>query len=174
MSSPLIVTALLDDSSFEFFDRLRRRYFPPERNFLRAHITLFHHLPGDEITAVESDLGGIASSRKAIELEFSNVRFLGRGTAIDIESVELNSLRGKLANGWRNWLTAQDNQKFKPHVTVQNKVAAEEAKLVFEQLKKGWQIINGKAVGLQLWHYRSGPWELAKEFVFEDSDKPND
>jgi 2'-5' RNA ligase len=173
MLSPLIVTAKMDASSFEFFDGLRRRHFPPERNFLSAHITMFHHLPGAEIIVVEDGLRSAALRQMPIELEFSNVRFLGRGTAIEIESAELNSLRGKLANERRSWLTAQDNQKFKPHITVQNKVAPEEAKILFEQLKSAWEIKMGKAVGLQLWHYRNGPWELAKEFVFGDSEKQN-
>lgn len=168
MLSPLIVTAKMDASSFEFFDELRRRHFPPERNFLSAHITLFHHLPGDQITVVQEDLRNAASIQTAIELKFSNARFLGRGTAIQIESAELNALRGKLANGWHNWLTVQDNQKFKPHITVQNKVVAEKAKILFKQLKSAWQVKKGKAVGMQLWHYRGGPWELAKEFTFGD------
>ena len=143
MSSPLIVTAKLDAASFKFFDELRRRHFPPERNFLSAHVTLFHHLPGDEIAVAEDVLSSLASSQSAIRLEFSSVRFLGRGTAVEIESAELNSLRGKLANEWRDWLTAQDKQKFKPHVTVQNKVGAEEAKILFEQLKGVWETKTG-------------------------------
>lgn len=173
MSSPLIVTAKLDAASFEFFDGLRRRYFPPERNFLSAHATLFHHLPGGEIIAVEDALRNIAASRAAIELEFSSVRFLGRGTAIEIESAALNTLRAKLASEWRDWLTVQDKQKFKPHVTVQNKVEAKEAKILFEQLKNGWEIRTGEALGLQLWHYRGGPWELAKEFIFAGFEEAN-
>ena len=166
MSSPLIITAKLDVSSSAFFDELRRRHFPPERNFLSAHVTLFHHLPGDEIVAVEDALRTVASSWTTIELKFSNARFLGRGTAIGIESAELNALRGKLADEWRSLLTKQDSQKFKPHITVQNKVAPEEAKILFERLKNDWKVKIGKAVGLQLWHYRNGPWELVKEFAF--------
>jgi hypothetical protein len=44
---PLIVTALLDEAAQERFDRLRREHFPPERNHLAAHLTLFHRLPDD-------------------------------------------------------------------------------------------------------------------------------
>ena len=44
---PLIVTALLDEVAQERFDRLRREHFPPERNHLDAHLTLFHRLPDD-------------------------------------------------------------------------------------------------------------------------------
>lgn len=167
MPSPLIVTAKLDVASFDFFDEMRRRYFPPERNFLSAHITLFHHLPGEEIDLVRNDLKQIALQQTKIALNFSSIRFLGRGTAIEIAAPELISLRAKLANKWREFLTAQDQQKFKPHVTVQNKVAPDEAKILYEQLKAGWQSRKGSAVGLQLWHYVGGPWRLADEFIFE-------
>jgi hypothetical protein len=44
---PLIVTALMDAVAQERFDQLRRSHFPPERNHLDAHLTLFHRLPDD-------------------------------------------------------------------------------------------------------------------------------
>ena len=42
---PLIVTALMGDADFAYFDGLRRHHYPSDRNVLRAHLTLFHHLP---------------------------------------------------------------------------------------------------------------------------------
>jgi 2'-5' RNA ligase len=71
---------------------------------------------------------------KTLPLRFSRWRFLGRGSAIEIESAELNSLRDELKNKWNDWLTAQDRQKFQPHITVQNKVAPESARLLFDEL----------------------------------------
>ncbi len=171
MSSPLIITAKIDAASFDFFDDLRRRYFPPERNFLSAHITLFHHLPGDEIAAVEKNLAEIVSERPPIKLDFPGVRFLGRGTAVEITAPELIALRTKLANGWQEFLTAQDQQKFKPHITVQNKTEPAQAKITYENLKTEWQSRTGTAVGLQLWHYLGGPWRLANEFIFSGDEK---
>ena len=44
--TPLVLTLVLDAQSFAFFDGLRRRHFPPERNVIAAHLTLFHALPG--------------------------------------------------------------------------------------------------------------------------------
>lgn len=167
LSKPLIVTAKMEASSFEFFNELRRRHFPPERNFLSAHITLFHHLPGEETKVFEKDLENIAAANAEIKLDFSGVRFLGRGTAIEIESPELIALRAKLAYQWEKYLTRQDRQKFKPHITVQNKSEPEAAKILYEKLKTDWQSRKGSALGLQLWHYLDGPWQLAGEFIFE-------
>ena len=52
--APIIVTALMGGADFAWADGLRRAHFPPERNWLPAHITLFHHLPPsllDEVAA---------------------------------------------------------------------------------------------------------------------------
>ena len=167
MSSPLILTVKLDAASFDFFDNLRRRYFPPERNFLAAHVTLFHHLPGEEITVIENDLKADCADYETFAVRFPTLRFLGKGTAAEIESAQLGRLRSTLAAGWNEWLNNQDRQKFKPHITIQNKVAPDEARQVFETLRENWQARIGNAVGLQLWHYRGGPWEPANEFTFK-------
>ena len=43
--APIIVTALFGRADQGWFDAQRAAYFPPERNVLAAHCTLFHHLP---------------------------------------------------------------------------------------------------------------------------------
>ncbi|MCY7376096.1 MAG: 2'-5' RNA ligase family protein [Pyrinomonadaceae bacterium] len=166
MPPPSILTVKFDADSFGFFDLLRRKHFPPERNFLAAHITLFHHLPGEEIEHIEDELMRICADYEAFELHFPALRFLGKGTAAEIESAELIKLRSTLAARWEQWLTAQDKQKFKPHITIQNKVAPDEARRLFEAMRASWEAKTGNAVGLQLWHYKGGPWELANEFTF--------
>ena len=47
-SSVLILTLIIDGEAQNFFNILRQRYFPAERNYLDAHLTLFHNLPGNE------------------------------------------------------------------------------------------------------------------------------
>lgn len=42
--APYIVTAELPGDVLAFADGLRRAHFPPERNWLVAHATLFHAL----------------------------------------------------------------------------------------------------------------------------------
>lgn len=163
---PLIVTLKLDDDSFEFFDHLRRLYFPPERNFLSAHLTLFHHLPGAELEKIESDLKFFSNNFDNFPLEFSEWRMLGRGVAIKVESLPLYGLHRHLSNIWKNWLTAQDRQKFQPHITVQNKVSPADARELYENLSAEWQPRTGKATGLRLWHYLGGEWKSEKDFFF--------
>ena len=163
---PLILSLKLDQVSFDAFDRLRQQYFPPERNFLAAHVTLFHHLPGEQEKSIKESLQKICDRTAQFSLSFPALRFLGKGVAAEIESAELVRLRKMLAAHWDGDLTAQDRQGFRPHVTIQNKVAPEIARRTFESLTTAWKMTNGIGEGLLLWHYLEGPWELIGEFPF--------
>ena len=55
--APLILSAVLDARVQRRLDALRRAHFPPDRNHLDAHVTLFHHLPGAEEDAVAEAVG---------------------------------------------------------------------------------------------------------------------
>ncbi|HEY9894273.1 MAG TPA: 2'-5' RNA ligase family protein, partial [Candidatus Sericytochromatia bacterium] len=86
--------------------------------------------------------------------------------AIELVSPELVQLRQTLAASWSDWLSAQDRQGYRPHITIQNKVAAPEARRVYGQLLEQWQPLQGDGEGLLLWYYQGGPWTLANEFSF--------
>jgi 2'-5' RNA ligase len=77
----MILTLRMDESSQEHFDRLRDLHFPPERNHLRAHLTLFHKLPGDRETEISTELREICQDREPFTLAATGLRFLGRGVA---------------------------------------------------------------------------------------------
>ena len=53
-----------------------------------------------------------------------------------------------------------------PHVTVQNKVAPEAAKRVYETLLAAFSPQHGMVTGFGLWRYLDGPWELLGHQVF--------
>jgi 2'-5' RNA ligase len=162
---PLVVTLLLDDEAQERFDRLRAEHFPPERNFLAAHVTLFHALPGERLDAVRSDLV-TAVEHEAFDVAVTGLRFLGRGVAFTLESAELGALRAELAASWQTWLIPQDRQRHAPHVTVQNKVEPAVARALHDQLLAGFVPYRVRARGLGLWRYLGGPWEPLAELPF--------
>jgi 2'-5' RNA ligase len=164
-SEPLIVTLLLDDAAQGRFDRLRAQHFPPERNVLAAHVTLFHALPGEHLDAVRADLTA-AADRPSFDVAVTGVRFLGRGVAYTLSSPELAGLRDGLVSAWRPWLTPQDRQKHAPHVTVQNKVAPAVARALHERLLADFEPETVPARGLGLWRYLGGPWEPVGEYPF--------
>ncbi len=165
MSAPLILTLLLDEESQARFDRLRAAHFPAERNFLQAHVTLFHALPGEQLDTVRADLAA-AAGRPGFEVAVTGVRFLGRGVAYDLASAELDGVRRGLADAWASWLTPQDRQKHRAHVTVQNKVSPEVARALHQRLSATFAPGAATATGLGLWRYLGGPWEPVGVFAF--------
>ena len=54
---PLVLTARVADKDIEPFDRLREAHFPPDRNVLGAHLTMFHRLPWRSANAVVKSIG---------------------------------------------------------------------------------------------------------------------
>lgn len=169
LALPLILTLKLDKTAFARLDALRQAHFPPERNFLSAHITLFHALPGDQEEAIRTTLATLCAATPVLPLTLPSVRFLGRGVAINVESPALLTLRGHLAQQWHRWLGAQDRQRYQPHVTVQNKVTAVVARALYEEMQESWKTLMAQGEGLLLWRYCGGPWELVEQFLFNDS-----
>ncbi len=166
--APLILTLALAPDDQARFDRLRAAHFPPERNVLSAHVTLFHHLPGAEAGRIAADLA-TASRRAPFPVAVTAVRSLGRGVAFTLDSEILAGLRGTLRRSWEALLTAQDRQGFRPHITVQNKVSAAEAKGLLQALAAGFAPFEIGATGLSLWRYRGGPCPAEAAFPFTDS-----
>ena len=163
---PLIVTLALDGASFARLDDLRRRHYPPERNRVPAHLTLFHALPGASLPAVKRDLAAICAARRPFDLRASGWTSLDRGVALAFSSPELLALRRELAFEWRDHLTAQDSARIAPHVTVQNKVAPREADALLRELQAGLRPFAARAEGLLLWRYLGGPWDLVRRYRF--------
>ena len=158
---PLIVTARLDRASFERLGALRRAHFPPERNHLPAHLTLFHHLPGEALDEVK-DACRAALPATPIPLAFPRLRLLGRGVAVEVEAPDLLKVRAAIAARFADRLTPQDRQRLRPHVTVQNKVEPEAARALAQALA-GEVPFAGACEGLLVWRYLGGPWGLEVE-----------
>lgn len=164
---PLILTVWMDDASFARVDGLRRAYFPPDRNVISAHITLFHQLPGTEVDNIVATLRSRCAAQPAFAIEVTALRSLGRGVALALASEPLAQLRASLAQHWSGWLGAQDRQGFRPHITVQNKVTPEAARDLLQSLSRDFQPSLIRAEGLALWRYLGGPWERVLHVPFQ-------
>lgn len=161
------MTLTLDQELSRRLTSLRSRYFPRERNFLDAHLTLFHALPGSERLSITQTLERLARDTLPMPARTAGVLDFGGGAAFLMEVDGLDDLHARLRERWKPWLTAQDDRKLKPHVTIQNKVDRETARATQEAMRAMPQF-EGQAVGLALWHYRGGPWEEAEKFPFSD------
>ena len=126
-------------------------------------MTLFHALPGAQEQAVRAVLREQAA-RPRFGIRVAGVRSLGRGVAYALESPELQQLRRALGRGFE--LTAQDRQPFRPHVTVQNKVAPEVARALLQELQRDCAAYEVTATGLVLWRYVGPTWDLLLRELF--------
>ncbi len=163
---PFVLTVRLDDATQERFETLRRAHFPPGRTAVGAHVTVFHALPAGEVTpdAVSRVLAELAPGPSVVSV--TSVRSLGRGVAYTLEAPGVAAVRAALAREFAGRLTPQDAQPWRPHVTVQNKVTPAEARALMASLAASFVPFSARAEGLLLWHYRGGPWELARSFPF--------
>jgi 2'-5' RNA ligase len=170
--APLILTLGLHEDDQARFERLRTLHFPAGRNLIPAHVTLFHHLPGCEIESIRRTLEERCAMLPQFRVSASGLRFLGRGVAYSLAAPELTALRASLATQWRGWLTAQDQQGYRPHVTIQNKATPEAARMLLQNLQAGFTPFTIRAEALFLWRYLGGPWEPVSRHPFSSDKGP--
>ncbi len=159
MSFPIIITAEMGKADQAWANALRREHFPPERNYLDAHITLFHHLPPSHLPEIKSRLATLTAECPPPAAHLSEVMLLGRGVAYRIESPGLIAIRDELAHDFSDLLIPQDQARPRLHITVQNKVEPASAKALHAQLSATFEPRPLAISGLAAHYYRGGPWE---------------
>lgn len=165
-AAPLILTAELPPDLHRWATTLRRAHFPSERNFLDAHVTLFHALPPSIEGELRALLPRIASETAPLPARLEGLMNLGRGTALRLSSLALLDLRAAIAEHFRGMLTAQDQHPPRLHVTIQNKVAPDVARKLQAELAGTVTPRDFAVPGLALHRYRGGPWEPVRRFAF--------
>jgi len=165
-SSPFIVTAALPDDIFAWADDLRRAHFPPERNHLHAHVTLFHAFAPALFQELRDYLPRVAREFAPPVGRIAGLMNLGKGTAIALHSPELLGIRAQIAEHFHGSLTAQDLHEPRLHITIQNKVTAEEARALQAGLRDTIEPREFAFPALELHIYRGGPWEFVKRCAF--------
>lgn len=163
---PLIVTAELGAADLAWFDAQRRQYFPPERNWLAAHLTMFLALPPSAENEARGRLAALAADEAPPRATIAGLMNLGGGVAYRIVSDDLDRIRGSLAGAFHGLLSAQDVGGWRPHVTIQNKVAAKTARALLSSLERDFTPRPLAIHGLGLHRYLGGPWETLALYAF--------
>ena len=164
--APLIVTAEIEPSDLAWLSGLRRRHFPPDRNFLPAHLTIFHSIPHMLEAELKQRLAAIAANEQAPRATIIGPMDLGGGVAFRIVSHDLDAIRTELADAFRGSLTQQDAQGWRPHVTIQNKVAPKVARGLFDEIDREFRPRPLSIAGLAYHHYEGGPWRPGGRYPF--------
>ncbi|PUZ22740.1 phosphoesterase HXTX [Chitinophaga parva] len=161
---PLIVTLELDGAAHQFFTAQRTRYFPAHTNYLEAHLTLFHHLPGNNAEVM--DILAREAAGPPFSLAVTGLHNMGNGVAYTLQSDHLQRLHRRLQEALRPWLLHRDLQPCWPHITIMNKVTAYKALRTWAELSGGFRPFRVEAWGLGYWHYHKGAWEAAGNMPF--------
>lgn len=166
MTAPIIITADMGKADQAWANGLRRAHFSAERNFVDAHITLFHHLPPSHLPEIKSRLAALVQDYPAPVAHIRDVMLLGKGVAFRVDSPELLSLRAALADSFRGLLIPQDQAQPRLHITVQNKVEPPVAKALHAHLLDSFRPRPLAISGLSAHYYRGGPWEHIGRWSF--------
>jgi hypothetical protein len=161
---PFIITATIDPDDLAPFTRLRDRFFPAERNYLAAHLTLFHSIPfayGDDFMAAAKR---VSETVQPVAAEVGEPINLGRGVAYPVRANQLFELRGQLRDRFAPHLSRQDAAPWRrPHLTVQNKVDPQEARRLLRHLQRHYEPCTIRIIGISRYRYAGGPWTFVDQ-----------
>lgn len=160
----LIITLAMDTASQLYFNNLRDSYFPAHANYLDAHITLFHRLPVEEPAILQAL--PVFARQAAMPVQVTHIQHTGNWVAYALLCPPLQQLHAAMQQTFQPWLTRQDQKVLSPHITIQNKVTAYKAQLLYQQLQPQFTPFQIQATGLQTWLYRKGPWKALEQYPF--------
>ena len=164
--TPFIVTGELPEDVFSWANGLRTEHFPPARNFLKAHVTLFHAFAPSLRAELLNFLPSLAGEFAPPAAEVTGLMDMGGGTALAIESHALLEIRNLIANRFWDMLTKQDQGGKRLHITIQNKVPRDTALALQATLGPRLRPRKFAFTGIGLHLYRNPTWEQVGVWKF--------
>jgi 2'-5' RNA ligase superfamily len=165
VAGPLIVTADFMPPDFAWLDGLRRTHYPAEYNRVPAHLTIFQGLPPSAVDEVRHQLA-LHSAEPPPRATIAGLMNLTNGVALRVVSDELEAIRDAIADHFHGMLSAPDAAGWRPHVTIQNKVALKDAKALLDELRREFRPRPLAIAGLSVHRYRGGPWDTLATYKF--------
>jgi 2'-5' RNA ligase len=148
---PLILTLKLDKSTQSLLTNLRNKHFPNNRNYLAAHVTLFHAIPAHRYPELDEHLQFRADQTKGFEVFVGEPKKMGaRGVMVTVR----DRPHGKIARihddvqqflqskvrEEKDRLTEQDSGMMsKAHVTVMNKAEEDEVEECLKAVEREFE-----------------------------------
>jgi len=169
VSGPLIVTADFAAPDFAWLEGLRRANYPAEQNRVPAHLTMFQGLPPSAQDDVRHQLA-LHSAGPPPRAIIAGLMNLSSGVAFRVVSEEMEAIRDSIADHFHGLLCAPDAAGWRPHVTIQNKVAAKQARALLAELERDFRPLPLGIAGLSVHRYRGGPWETVGTYPFRGAN----
>ena len=165
MAGPLIVTADFSAADFARLEGLRRAHYPPEQNRVSAHLTLFQGLPPSAAEDVKHQLA-LHSAGSPPRATIAGLMNFTSGVAFRVVSDDLEAIRQSIADHFHGLLCGPDAAGWRPHITIQNKVAPKQARALLAELERDFRPRLLGIAGLSVHRYRGGPWETLAGYRF--------
>lgn len=148
---PLILTLKLDKASQSLLTDLRTKYFPKNRNYLAAHVTLFHAIPAHRFAELDVHLASRAEQTNGFEVFIGEPKKMGnKGVLVTVRDRPHGKIE-KIHDDIQNFLqtrvkeekdklTDQDSRRMgKAHVTVMNKAEEDEVEECLKAVEKEFE-----------------------------------
>ena len=161
----LVVTADFSRDDFAWLEGLRRQHYPMERNQVPVHLTMFHALPPSALDEAKRQLSR-AAKQPPPRAMIAGLMDLGGGVAFRVVSGDLDAIREEIAGHFHGMLGAQDAAGWRPHVTIQNKVAPKAARMLLAELEMDFRPRPLGISRLAVHRYLDGPWETIARYPF--------
>lgn len=126
---------------------------------------MFHALPPTAEAEVKRALARLAPEPPPRAF-LAGLMSLGGGVAFRIVSDDLDAMRAQLAGDFHGLLSSQDSGGWRPHVTIQSKVSATEARELLSVLEREFRPRNLGIAGLGLHRYLVGSWLTLERYPF--------
>lgn len=162
---PLLIVAELPPDVFAWAEGLRQAHYPPARNRLGAHVTLFHGLPpsaGEVVRGVLADLSRGPSPQARI----TGLMDLERGTAFAVDSSAMADLHADMAERLHGLIQQKDTRPLRLHLTVQNKVPPAEARALQRELAASFRPRDFAFRGFGLYGWTGDQWRQDRLYPF--------
>ncbi|KAL8861983.1 MAG: hypothetical protein Q9178_001438 [Gyalolechia marmorata] len=151
---------------------LRNKHFPANINKLSAHVALFRALPGSQLSAIQSAIERLVHHYEPFPISTGDPFLMAHGIGLGVHAEPAKHIYRILKEQWNGFLSKQD-QSFKAHYTIQNKVENSIAQKSFDEVRDGphrFEGSTGTVTGLSLYLYDRGYWRLKQTYLFEPRD----
>ncbi len=147
---------------------LRNAHFPANINKLSAHVALFRALPGSQLSTIQASILHIAQNHNPFPISTGEPFLMAHGVGLHAHAEPAKDIFRTLKDQWGGLLSKQD-QSFRAHYTIQNKVQSSVAQKCFEDIQSGpdrFEGSTGTVTGLSLYLYDRGYWTLKHTYPF--------
>ncbi|KAI4259822.1 MAG: hypothetical protein L6R42_004385 [Xanthoria sp. 1 TBL-2021] len=175
-SEKYILALQTDPAHHKAVTALRTQHFPANINKLSAHVALFRALPGSQLPVIQSAIQHLVHHQEPFPISTGEPFPMTHGVGLHVHAEPAALIFRTLKEQWDGFLSKQD-QSFRAHYTIQNKVQSSVAQKSLVEIRSGphrFEGSTGTVTGLSLYLYDRGYWTLKHTYPFraeKEADK---